>query len=110
MANLSSEKNLIQGNVPAGIKEQFDLQIQEHGMSVGRAVEAMCRLWIHLPPEVQVRLYSHVTLADAISTVSIELTKVLLGADQERLAAAEYRLKKKQEDRNHNPLKPDKSA
>lgn len=112
MAKSVREKNLIQGNIPPEIKEEFDRQISEQGMTVGRVVEAMSRLWIGLPPEAQLHLYSRKTAADAISCVAAEIACALMDAQaqQKRTMLAGSRLKKKQENPGHSRVKPEKSA
>lgn len=54
---MSKEKNLIQGQIPSDLKAVFDKQLDDQGFNVGRIVEALARLWTHLPYDTQTLLY-----------------------------------------------------
>ncbi len=50
--------NLIQGLISDELKTKLDTAISERNHQIGKAIEAMVRLWISLPPDTQARLYS----------------------------------------------------
>lgn len=58
---MAKEKNLIQGSVSTELKEKFDAQLEDQGFGVGRAVEAMVKLWVSVPYELQTILVRRTT-------------------------------------------------
>lgn len=66
MGLMTAEKSLVQGQIDGQLKELFNRQLSDYGFTVGRAVEAMVRLWVSLPYEIQVKLYGRQWTDDSI--------------------------------------------
>lgn len=70
---MTKPKNLIQGNVSAELKEEFDRQLDDQGFGVGRAVEAMVKLWVSLPYELQTLLVRRTTTGEEFQQMIREI-------------------------------------
>lgn len=96
---MAKEKNLIQGNISSELKKIFDTQLDDEGMSIGRVVEAMVRLWVELPPHIQRMFYSRNTDNGSLKAMIEEIVDQKMSAasnpDFSKTKTAELELENK---------------
>jgi protein tyrosine/serine phosphatase len=55
---MGKKSNLIQGLIDNELKLKFDSMLEDRNFKVSKVIEAMTRLWLSLPADIQAKLYS----------------------------------------------------
>lgn len=65
-----TETNLVQGNISAELKEKLDIQLDDLGFQIGKAVSALAEFYTKLPREAQIEIYTKSSTTDFEKIVS----------------------------------------
>lgn len=101
---MSKEKNLVQGNIAADLKSQFDDKLSELGFTVAKTVETLVEFWLELPVDMQIQVYTHKARGEKLAAIIARIVDERLVFFVAKAAKDELDLTEKKQTPDQKPL------